>query len=163
MNRQDILKKLSDKFGEAGFKIDKDNPEGIYLPVDLVPPAAEFLKTDPELDFDLLNFLTAVDYAKEMELVYQFSSCKMKHKLVLKAKVSREEPEAPTVSLVYPTANWHERETYDLFGVVFSGHPDLTRLMMPAEWVGHPLRKDFVHENLVPLPTTSAPVLLEAE
>jgi len=159
MKRDELLNKLREKFPQAEMKIDEDNSEAIYFPSYQLEPIADYLKHDAEMDFDLMNFMTAVDYMTELELVYNFSSIKNRHHLTLKTRINRDNPQIPAVCLVYPTAEWFEREVFDLFGVHFSGHPDLTRIMMPEDWPGHPLRKDYMNENLIPLPNGTGPVI----
>jgi NADH-quinone oxidoreductase subunit C len=98
-----------------------------------------------DLKFERLSTVTAVDrYPAEprFEIVYHLQSIAGKQRLRLKARVSGENPEIESAFAVYRSANWYEREVYDLFGVRFLNHPDLTRIMMPDDWVGHPLRKD---------------------
>jgi len=104
-----------------------------------------FLKSEPGLDFDFLEDETAVDWPKRnvIEVVYHLLSYKHRHAIVLKVEADRAAPSVPTVEGVWKTANWFEREIYDLFGVDFPGHPDLRRIMLPDDWVGHPLRKDY--------------------
>ena len=121
------------------------------------------LKDEPSLAFDMLNCITAVDYCEpdpkkakkvdwepHLEVVYHLSSTTRKHTLVLKVMLPRwkndqegELPEVPTVSGIWSTADWHEREVYDLSGVHFVGHPNLRRILCPEDWVGYPLRKDY--------------------
>ena len=99
-----------------------------------------------DLKFERLTSVTAVDrYPAEprFEVVYHLQSVSRKERLRLKARVSGETPQIPTASGVYRSADWYERETFDLFGIQFIGHPDLRRIMMPEDWVGHPLRKDY--------------------
>jgi len=107
--------------------------------------AALALRDLPELDFAFLRTLCGVDRpaANCIEVVAHLFSYKHKHAFVLKTRVGRQAPRLATVSSVWPAANWHERETYDLFGVSFDGHPDLRRLLLPEDWVGHPLCKDY--------------------
>ena len=101
--------------------------------------------------FDALAFLTCVDHLSEpgaeasnrFELVYELRSLRDKKLLRVRTFLSEEAPAAPSVADIYPNANWDERETYDFFGIQFEGHPDLTRILMPDDWVGHPLRRDY--------------------
>jgi len=99
-----------------------------------------------ELDFDELMCLSGVDYGAESELgvTYHLCSTATGSKFTVKVKVAREKPVLPSVSSLWRTANWHEREVYDLYGISFDGHPDLTRILLPDDWEGHPLRKDYV-------------------
>ncbi|MFQ5616282.1 MAG: NADH-quinone oxidoreductase subunit C [Anaerolineales bacterium] len=100
-----------------------------------------------EFGFELLSDITAVDYWPQPEprfhLVYQFSSVQHNCRLEVRVPVSGEEPAVSTISDVYWNANWYEREIYDLMGIRFEGHPDLRRILMPDDWEGHPLRKDY--------------------
>jgi NADH-quinone oxidoreductase subunit C len=113
---------------------------------DAIVSMGTFLKDDPELAFDILHCLSAVDYLKEerIEIVYHLTSLKHRHWIVLKVFLPRVDPKMPTVENVWPTANWHEREAWDLYGVVFEGHSDFRRILLPEDWAGHPLRKDWV-------------------
>lgn len=107
---------------------------------------AEFLRDDADLAFDMLIDLCGVDqYRPEgrFEVVYNLYSLKSKRYLRLKVRVDEEHPVVPTVSGVWAAANWHERETFDMFGIKFEGHPDLRRMYLPEEFEYHPLRKDF--------------------
>ncbi len=128
-----------------------------------LPEIARFLRDQDELAFDMLHCVTAVDYFEPdekkaakvqwqpyLELIYHLSSTKRRHRLVLKVKLPRwkddrpgELPEVPSVSGVWSTADWHEREVFDLMGVRFLGHPDPRRILCPEDWEGHPLRKDY--------------------
>ncbi len=100
-----------------------------------------------EFGFEYLSDLTAVDYWPEMSprfhVVYQFSSFQHNCRLEVRVPISGEQPAVPTISQVYWSANWPERELYDMFGIHIEGHPDLRRILMPHDWEGHPLRKDY--------------------
>lgn len=164
MSGPSLLDKLKSKFGDA---ILGANTEAIDPWIEVDPSGlveiCRFLKEAPELQFDMCNCISGVDYfmadpkkaAKagwdpHMEVVYHLSSTSKKHTLVLKVLLPRwkddqegELPEVPSVSGVWRTADWHEREVFDLCGVAFTGHPDLRRILCPEDWVGHPLRKDY--------------------
>ena len=106
---------------------------------------ATFLRDDPELDFALLSWIAGVDYLPReprFEVVYGLLSITHNCRITLKVQVSEEHPAVPSVVGVWPTANWHEREAFDFYGIQFTGHPDLTRILLPEDWVGWPLRKD---------------------
>jgi NADH-quinone oxidoreductase subunit C len=107
--------------------------------------AAEFLKNTPALDFNYLTDLTAVDYTDYFEVVYQLVSLKHNHSLVLKTRCyDRDKPVVPSVTSLWRSADFLERETYDLMGIVFNGHPNLKRLLLWEGFVGHPLRRDYL-------------------
>lgn len=115
------------------------------VPREGLVPALERLRADPETAFDLLAQVTATDWPgrePRFWLSYDLYSTRHRHRLRVKVGLPADDPRAPSVIGVYPTANWHERETYDLFGIVFEGHPDLRRILLPEGWEGHPLRKD---------------------
>ncbi|HEY4338067.1 MAG TPA: NADH-quinone oxidoreductase subunit C [Puia sp.] len=104
---------------------------------------ARLLRSSTGLDFDYLFCVTAVDWKTHLTMVYHLSSTTHRHTLVVKLKLDRANPEVATVSDLWRTAEFHEREAYDLMGVVFTGHPDLRRLFMTDDWKGWPLRKDY--------------------
>ncbi len=143
MKTQDILSKLSAKFGDMVQKEDLKAPDP-YIVIDAasIAEVAQLLKNDKTLAFDSLMCLTGVDYEEHMEVVYNLHSTKRRHKITLKVELPRDNPTVPSVSNIWRTADWHEREAYDLFGIVFEGHPDLRRILLPDDWEGHPLRKD---------------------
>ncbi|MGH8103334.1 MAG: NADH-quinone oxidoreductase subunit C [bacterium] len=101
------------------------------------------LKEDPDLTFDYLRNLTAVDWITHFEMVYNLYSFNHNYQAVIKSKVSKEFPVIASAANVWHAADWHEREVYDLFGIEFIGHPDLRRILLPEDWEGHPLRKDY--------------------
>src|SRR5207344_1998047 len=103
-------------------------------------------RDDPGLRLDFLSSVTATDRPggdPRFWVVYELSSTELHHRLRVKVGLSDEDPRVPSVTGLFPTADWHERETYDFFGVVFDGHPELRRIEMPDDWVGHPQRKDY--------------------
>ncbi len=122
---------------------------GAWIPGEKLLEIAEFVRSDPAFRLDYLSFVSAVDFLehKRIEVVYHLYSTEHRHQLLLKVRVPRDEPRVATVTGIWPGADWHERETYDLLGVVFEGHPNLRRIMMTDDWVGHPLRKDYVFED----------------
>jgi len=144
-----IHRRLADRFADkiAAFQAEAQQPWAVVAP-GAIAEVAGFAKSDPELAFDNLMCLSAVDYPKEdpprMEVVYHLFSYRHRHTFVLKVHLPREGARVPTVEAVWPVANWHEREAYDLFGIVFEGHSDLRRILLPDDWQGHPLRKDWV-------------------
>ncbi|SDE34046.1 NADH-quinone oxidoreductase subunit C [Paenibacillus sp. UNCCL117] len=124
------------------------NEKGGHLPClsikpETWPATAEMLRTHPELRLNYLRNVSGTDMETHMEVVYHLISLETKREYCVKVKTSRETPSVPSVTSVWPTANWNEREIYDLLGIDFPGHPDLRRIMMADDWVGHPLRKDY--------------------
>ncbi|MBE0475722.1 MAG: NADH-quinone oxidoreductase subunit C [Coriobacteriia bacterium] len=105
-----------------------------------------------DLGFDRLGMVTAVDRGETFELVYRLQSRSMSAGMFLKCEVPRSEPRVRSLTDLWPAADWQERETYDLFGIEFEGHPDLRRILLPPEWEGHPLRKDYTDDRIVPRP-----------
>jgi NADH:ubiquinone oxidoreductase subunit C len=101
------------------------------------------LRSTPGLDLDYLFCVTGVDWKTHFTMVYHLTSTVHRHTIVVKSKLDRDNPEIETVSDIWRTAEFHEREAYDLLGVIFRGHPDLRRLFMTDEWKGWPLRKDY--------------------
>ena len=100
-------------------------------------------RTTPGFDFDYLFCLTCVDWKTHLTMVYHFTSTSHRHTVVVKVKLDRNQPAIDTVCDIWRTAEFHEREVYELFGVNFLNHPDLRRLILPDEWDGYPLRKDY--------------------
>ena len=118
----------------------------LYIPADHVVDALRALRDRPELRFSFLAELTATDYAPRdprFELTYILVSIEQRLRLRIKVRLSGDTPHLQTVTPIWPAANWLEREVWDLFGIVFDGHPDLRRLLMPEDWEGHPQRKDY--------------------
>jgi NADH-quinone oxidoreductase subunit C len=144
-----IHERLAQKFGEriTAFQAEALQPWVVVAPGAIAEVAA-YLKADPDLAFDNLMCLSGVDYPKEapprMEVVYHLLSYTHHHTFVLKVHLPREGARLPTVEATWGVANWHEREAYDMFGIVFEGHSDLRRILLPDDWTGHPLRKDWV-------------------
>lgn len=104
-----------------------------------------FLKEEPSLRFDLLRCISTVDWPQNnvIELSYDLLSIHFAHTFAVKLTVDRARPEVESVSMIWPAAGWHEREAFDLMGVLFRNHPDARRILMPDDWTGHPLRKDY--------------------
>ncbi len=117
------------------------------VPREHIVSVCSFLKTTPAGKFDFLSDITGADRGVEeeprFEVNYHLFSTTFYHRLRLKVVLNEDDVRVPTVTEVWRTANWHERETYDLFGVIFEGHPDLRRILLPEDWQGHALRKDF--------------------
>ncbi|WP_438435112.1 NADH-quinone oxidoreductase subunit C [Gorillibacterium sp. sgz500922] len=115
----------------------------LRLEAERLAAAARLLRDRPELAFDYLRGMAGTDYETHLEVVYILRSLASGEELALKARTDREAPSIPSITPVWATANWHEREIYDLLGIEFPGHPDLRRILLPDDWVGYPLRKDY--------------------
>ncbi len=147
MDAASIHSRLRDKFADKILSVE----ESVKDPFAVVDGAAirelcTYLRDDEGLSFDVLTNQAGVDYKAEghVEVVYHLYSYKHRHYVILKVRVPRDAAEIPSVESVWKAANWLEREIFDLLGVHFVDHPDLRRILMPEDWVGHPLRKDFV-------------------
>jgi NADH:ubiquinone oxidoreductase subunit C len=114
-----------------------------HVEADAWKPLAQNLRNHTDLWFDYLFCLTCIDWKTHLTMVYHLSSTRHRHTIVVKSKLNREAPEIETVCDIWRTAEFHEREVYELFGVRFLNHPDLRRLILPDEWEGWPLRKDY--------------------
>lgn len=138
-----IVDKLVARFN--GEKIEFAGEASAVLPVDKLLEATKAIRD--EFGFDMLSTITAADYWPEenprFHLFYRFNSIPNRMTLNVRVPISGLNPVAPTIEGVYKSANWNEREVYDMFGIKFSGHSDLRRLLMPEDWQGHPLRKDY--------------------
>jgi NADH-quinone oxidoreductase subunit C len=146
MTTNEIHEKLKARFGDDVGPLSEPKIDvHAVVKSDRIVDVCRFLKGERGLDFDFLEDLTAVDQPKksQIEVVYHLVSYKHRHVFKLKVELDRASPVVSTVEGVWKTANWFEREVYDLFGVTFTGHPDLRRIMLPDDWVGHPLRKDY--------------------
>ena len=164
MTGQEFVDRLEKEFsnGIIGANFEAVDP-WIEVAPDKIVEVCTYLRDAEDLNFNLLNCISGVDYCEpdpkkankvdwepHLEVVYHISSIPHKHSLVLKVRLPRwkddsegQLPEVPSVASVWSTAEWHEREVYDLSGVCFTGHPDLRRILCPEDWVGYPLRKDY--------------------
>ena len=142
-----IAELIKKEFGESIPSIEEVRGE-VNLVVDAgsIPKVCELLRDDPGAEFDLLIALTAIDYwpgDPRFHVVYELYSTTNNVIIGLRAHLPGSNPRIPTIETVFPNANWHEREVYDMFGITFEGHSDLRRILMPHDWEGHPLRKDY--------------------
>jgi NADH-quinone oxidoreductase subunit C len=141
------VQRLRSELGESVLSVDSFRGETtVSLKGEAVVNAARILKEDPDLDFDFLAMLTAVDYLPQeprFNVVYRLYSLRNKVTIGMAVPLPGDSPSLPTIESVFPAANWHEREVYDMFGIEFEGHSDPRRILMPHDWEGHPLRKDY--------------------
>ncbi|GAA0890526.1 hypothetical protein GCM10009122_02040 [Fulvivirga kasyanovii] len=152
MELEDITSILKDKFGDDIIREVDENasPQAIVVsPTDIHRVCLE-LHTNERAYFDMLSCLTGLDNGPEagtMEVIYNMYSVPYEIGLMIRVKLDRNKPEVNTVSDIWKTADWHEREAYDMYGIKFVNHPDLRRILLPADWEGYPLRKDYQHQE----------------
>ncbi|MBI5730250.1 MAG: NADH-quinone oxidoreductase subunit C [Ignavibacteriales bacterium] len=161
-NPEEIFKLLKKEFSEIILDLDKETPTESIILVDpmQITKIGKFLRENEELKFDSLMVLSGVDDANgtktkdedgsdmisggTLSVYYHLHSTVLKHKITLKVSTQRENPQVESVYNVWRTSDWHEREAFDLFGIIFLNHPDLRRILMPYDWeAGYPLRKDY--------------------
>ncbi|QRR01074.1 NADH-quinone oxidoreductase subunit C [Dyadobacter sandarakinus] len=156
MDFQELTDLVKAHFPQYTIEADMRNPQpALLIPASGIADICAFLHADPRLFFDFLACITAIDNGPEkgtMELIYNMTSIPYGRDLVLKMVFARNEagtplPAIPTVSHIWRTADWHEREIFDLMGIAFTGHPDLRRILLPEDWDGHPLRRDYAVEG----------------
>jgi NADH-quinone oxidoreductase subunit C len=160
MDGDAILARLRDRLGDRVLETHtRCGDHTALLAREAVGEALRFCRDEPDLRFDLLADLTAVDYVKfpgredgpRFEVVYHLYSVVHNHRVRLKVRVEEDDAVVETASGLWPIANWLEREVWDMFGIRFAGHPDLRRLLLYEEFVGHPLRKDYPVDRRQPL------------
>jgi NADH-quinone oxidoreductase subunit D len=161
MNGPEIHEFLCTRFGES---VVGPRQERLSEAIEIVPSALHavcaVLRDDDRLRFNFLRAVTGIDRKDAIEVVYHLYSYPRRHEIALKARLDRDQPSVESVSDLWPTANWHERETFDLVGVNFTGHPSLKRILLPEDWEGHPLRKDYVQPpEYHGIPTKRGPAL----
>jgi NADH-quinone oxidoreductase subunit C len=143
MTEQEIFDVLKSKFDDKVIDLTENVDPWIRVEAEAIADVAEFLHDDEQMQFESMMCLSGVDFPEHMTVVYHLYSTPHAQKVTLKVEVGREDPHVPTVENVWRVANWHERETYDMFGIVFDGHSDPRRILCPDDWVGFPLRKDY--------------------
>lgn len=131
--------------------VEQTHPRTMLIaPSDLLGACRELYK-NPQTYFDMLSCITGIDNGPEantLEVIYHLYSIPFNQSLALKAILPRTNPGVESLCSIWKSANWLEREVFDMFGIVFHNHPDLRRILMPADWKGYPLRKDYRHEEL---------------
>jgi NADH/F420H2 dehydrogenase subunit C len=137
------LERLRSAFPDTAFEIHTGGVPGILVPADRLIDACRFLRDGPLLQFNFLSSVTAIDYLDRFEVVYELRSLSRRVDTSVRVAVGRENPVVPSVTGLWRTADFQEREVYDLMGIRFEGHPDLRRILLYAEFDGHPLRKDW--------------------
>jgi NADH-quinone oxidoreductase subunit C len=151
MDPLQIAKMIEEKFAGQVLAITTHAGQvSVSLKKEMIKDVCHYLRNEPSLRMDHLADLTAVDFSTypgdsgpRFEVVYNMISTVYRHRIRLKVRLPEDDPRIDTVSSVWHTANWHERETFDLMGIKFDGHPDLRRILLPEDWEGHPLRKEY--------------------
>jgi len=151
-----VLERLRRKFGDAIVETSSElGDDCAVVAREKLGEVAEFLRDDRELAFDMPIDCTALDWFQKREVrfdvVWHLYSMTKKHRLRLKVRVAEDDPTVPSLTPVWRGMNWHERETWDMYGIRFTGHPDLKRILLYEEFVGHPLRKDYPIDRRQPL------------
>lgn len=150
MEAKEIYARTERKFSGkvSGFQGDVVDPN-FRVEAQAIVEVCCYLRDDPESNFEVLSDLTGLDLPKEnnLQVVYHLYSYSKRHQIVLKVDLPRDNPHVSTMEGVWKVANWLEREVFDLFGVIFEGHSDLRRILLPEDWVGYPLRKDYVEQE----------------
>jgi NADH (or F420H2) dehydrogenase, subunit C len=147
----DVVDALEDAYGRFDDAIEKivvDRGElTLYIKAEHIAEVCQTMRDDDALRFELCSSVSGVDYLgsdeRRLHVCYQLTSMTYRRLIRLEVSVTADDPHVPSVTSIYPTADWQERETYDMFGVIFDGHPGLTRILMPDDWEGHPQRKDY--------------------
>jgi NADH-quinone oxidoreductase subunit C len=150
VKRDELLAWIRQIISEEIIEIPNSTPFGVIIKKEILLSICEKLYKNPASYFDMLSCITGVDNGPEagtMEVIYHLYSIPFNHSLALKVILPRENPEVESVVSIWKSANWLEREVYDMFGIGFKNHPDLRRILMPADWKGFPLRKDYKHEE----------------
>ncbi|KAB2922722.1 MAG: NADH-quinone oxidoreductase subunit C [Bacteroidetes bacterium] len=154
-----IIESLRTRFPQSVLEVNEFRGETtVRVRKDDIVPVCTFLRDDPAASFDYCSDVCGADaYTPEerFQVIYNLYSMTHRHRIRLKVSVDESHPHCPSVTAVWPGAEWPERETYDMFGVVFDGHPDLRRMYMPEDFAHHPLRKDFPMMGIpdsIPLP-----------
>lgn len=142
-----IIELLEEKFNIIEKSQSIDGIEILEVDKTDLPLILSFLKNTPESDFDMLIAIAAGDFEENFGLDYLLYSSKAGSKIIVRTKISKNNAQTQTVSNIFSSANWEEREIFDLFGITFISHKNLERLFMPKGWIGHPLRKDYKQDD----------------
>jgi len=146
LSMDELADRLAQAFAGELADIRIQDPDTVIAQVDaaVLKSVARRLHDLPEIAFDSLTLISSVDYRTHFECVYHLFSFAADRYLELHVRLPRGKPVVDTVSDVWPSANWHEREAWDMMGIQFQGHPDPRRILLKDDWIGHPLRKDYV-------------------
>ena len=143
MISSELLLELQTKFAPAVSVVGENNQQALLIDLERLLEVLTMLKNSPEHQFNLLSNLTAVDYLEYFEVVYHLYSLPLKQSITIKTRCPNEQAHVPSVTAIWPSADFQEREVYDLLGIAFTGHPNLRRILMPDDFPEHPLRKAY--------------------
>lgn len=152
MNFEEIKNILIEKLGQT-VVLKEDSAQlqpQLTISREMILPVCKELHNHPKTYFDFLSCITGIDNGPEkgtMEVIYHLYSIPFNHAFILRVELQRTNPSLPSIMPVYKSADWHEREIFDMFGINFEGHPDLRRILLPADWEGFPLRKDYKQQD----------------
>jgi len=142
LSTQEVARQITERLPGAVIEA---SDTAVLISGNSLPDVAAFLKDTPGLEFDYLNHITAIDYYQYFEVVYQFTSIEHNHSIMLKTRCyGRDNPSLPSVVSLWKSADYQEREVFDLMGIRFEGHPNMKRIVLWQGFQGHPLRKDYL-------------------
>lgn len=147
VDREVLVKELNGKFGPCAEIFEDSTNQSVKIKGDVLADVLGELKENPAYKLDLLMNLSSVDYPENFTVLYHLNSLEFLHKLTVKVELPKEEPQLPSVTGIWSSADVMEREVFDMMGIVFTGHPNLKRILLTEDFVGYPLRKDFVLER----------------
>lgn len=149
MQRNLLMETIQNRLGPVVLSLEPMKNEDLMVLIDRkdLVSAAGVLKNDPSLCFSTLMNHLGIDYGDRLAVVYNLYSPLLRQKITLKAFLGPDDLEVPSLERAFPGINWYERETFDLFGIRFIGHSNLKRLLLPDDWIGHPLRKDYAYPD----------------
>lgn len=143
IDREKLVGELNKKLGECAEVFEDNTNSSVLVKPEKIAEVMQELNQNTNYDFKILVNLTSVDYPENFTVVYHLNSLTYLHKLTVKVQLDKENPQLPSITSVWKAADVQEREVYDLMGIVFTGHPNLKRILLADDFVGHPLRKDF--------------------
>lgn len=143
VDRQALVGELNQKFGDCAEIFEDNTNQSVKVKPEKLVDVMQELRDNPKFDFKALMNMNSVDYPENFTVVYHLISLTHLHKVTVKVELDKSKPEVPSITPVWKGANVQEREIYDLMGIIFTGHPELKRILLADEFVGYPLRKDF--------------------
>ncbi len=143
IDREALVGELNQKIGSCAEIFEDNTNQSIKVKPEKLVEVMQELRDNPKYDFKVLMNLSSVEYPENFTVVYHLNSLTYLHKVTVKVEADKANPQVPSITPVWNGANVQEREAYDLMGIVFAGHPNLKRILLADDFVGHPLRKDF--------------------